>query len=121
MHHQQATPPSGNVIEVIGADNDVTASMPAIGILNEAIADEAEGQCVMVGSVTGINTSSFTAGEELYVGSTAGVLTNTKPTSTSKIKYKNCSSNKNLMQVMDKLKCLVLVGQMMYLIWLIEQ
>ena len=78
-----ATPPSGNVIEVIGADNDVTASMPAIGILNEAIADEAEGQCVMVGSVTGINTSSFTAGEELYVGSTAGVLTNTKPTSTS--------------------------------------
>ena len=78
-----ATPPSGNVIEVIGADNDVTASMPAIGILNEAIADEAEGQCVMVGSVTGINTSSFTAGQELYVGSTAGVLTNTKPTSTS--------------------------------------
>ena len=78
-----ATPPSGNVIEVIGADNDVTASMPAIGILNEAIADEAEGKCVMVGSVTGINTSSFTAGEELYVGSTAGVLTNTKPTSTS--------------------------------------
>ena len=78
-----ATPPSGNVIEVIGADNDVTGSMPSIGILNEAIADEAEGQCVMVGSVTGINTSSFTAGEELYVGSTPGVLTNTKPTSTS--------------------------------------
>ena len=78
-----ATPPSGNVIEVIGADNDVTGSMPAIGILNEAIADEAEGQCVMVGSVTGINTSSFTAGEELYIGSTLGVLTNTKPTSTS--------------------------------------
>ena len=78
-----ATPPSGNVIEVIGADNDVTGSMPSIGILSEEIADEAEGQCVMVGSVTGINTSSFTAGEELYIGSTPGVLTNTKPTSTS--------------------------------------
>ena len=38
-----ATPPSGNVVEVIAADYDTSTSMPAIGDLNETIANEAEG------------------------------------------------------------------------------
>ena len=39
-----ASPPSGNVIEVIAADYDDVAKMPAIGILKETIADTAEGE-----------------------------------------------------------------------------
>src|SRR5210317_1812143 len=75
-----ATPPSGNVIEVIAADANVASSMPAIGVLNETIADEAEGKAVMFGAVSGIDTSSFTIGDELYVSTTAGEFTATKPT-----------------------------------------
>jgi hypothetical protein len=73
-----ATPPSGNVIEVIAADYDDATKMPAIGILNETIANEAEGAAVMMGAVSGIDTSSFSIGDELYVGNN-GALTNTKP------------------------------------------
>jgi len=73
-----ASPPSGNVIEVIAADYDDVAKMPAIGILKETIADEAEGEAVMMGALSGIATDGFTAGDELYVGAD-GALTNTKP------------------------------------------
>ena len=78
-----ATPPSGNVIEVIEADANDAAKMPAIGVLNETIADEAEGAAVMFGAVSGIDTSSFTIGDELYVSETAGEFTATKPTAFS--------------------------------------
>ena len=46
--------------------------MPSIGILNETIADEAEGEAVMFGTVQGIDTSSFSIGDELYVSTTSG-------------------------------------------------
>lgn len=73
-----ASPPSGNVVEVIAADYDAEANMPAIGILNETLADDGEGVAVMMGAVSGIDTDDFTAGDELYVGAD-GALTNTKP------------------------------------------
>ena len=73
-----ATPPSGNVVEIIAADYDTSTSMPAIGVLNETLANEAEGKAVMFGAVSGIDTSSFSAGDELWVGNN-GAFTNTKP------------------------------------------
>ena len=73
-----ANPPNGNVIEVIAADYDDSTKMPAIGILNETIADEAEGSAVMMGAVSGIDTSGFSIGDELYVGN-LGAFTNSKP------------------------------------------
>lgn len=73
-----ANPPSGNVVEVIAADYDTSANMPAIGVLNETLANEAEGQAIMFGAVSGIDTSSFSAGDELWVGNN-GAFTNTKP------------------------------------------
>ena len=73
-----ASPPSGNIIEVIAADYDDVAKMPAIGILKETIANEAEGEAVMSGALSGIATGSFTPGDELYAGAD-GALTNTKP------------------------------------------
>ena len=79
-----ATPPSGNVIEVKLADNNGTNSMPAIGILNEDL-DAAggtndEGEAIMFGRISGIDTSAFSVGDEVFVSDTAGALTATKPT-----------------------------------------
>jgi hypothetical protein len=79
-----ATPPSGNVIEVIAADYDTASAMPAIGVLNETIADEAEGAAVMMGAVSGIDTDSFNIGDELYVGN-AGAFINSKPTANNQL------------------------------------
>jgi len=80
-----ANPPSGNIVEVIRADNDDSSKMPAIGVLNETLAVDAEGECVMLGSVSGIATNSFNIGDELYVSDTPGEFTNTKPTGTSNL------------------------------------
>ena len=82
-----ATPPSGNVIEVIKADYDDATKMPAIGVLNETIANEGEGAAVMMGAVSGFDTSSFSIGDELYVGND-GAFTNTKPTATNQLVQK---------------------------------
>jgi len=79
-----ATPPSGNVIEIKRADNNGTNSMPAIGILNEDL-DAAggandEGEAIMFGRISGIDTSAFSVGDELFVSDSPGGLTATKPT-----------------------------------------
>jgi hypothetical protein len=79
-----ATPPSGNVIEVKLADNDGTDSMPAIGILNEGLdaagGENDEGEAIMFGRISGIDTSAFSVGDEVFVSDTAGALIATKPT-----------------------------------------
>jgi hypothetical protein len=79
-----ASPPSGNVIEVIAADKSAASTMPAIGVLNETLADNGEGECIAFGSVTGIDTSSFSAGDPIYVGASGG-FTITKPSGTDLI------------------------------------
>lgn len=79
-----ATPPSGNVLEVIAADNTSASTMPAVGVLNSTLANTAEGQAVAFGALSGIDTSSFTAGDEVFVG-VSGALTTTKPTGTNYI------------------------------------
>ena len=79
-----ASPPSGNVIEVIAADNSAASTMPAIGVLKAALADDAEGTAIALGRVSGLNTNSYTAGDALYVG-TSGGFTSTKPTGTALI------------------------------------
>jgi hypothetical protein len=58
--------------------------MPAFGIAKDDILNGATGTIVIAGEISGINTSSFTIGDELYVG-TGGALTATKPTGTALI------------------------------------
>jgi len=70
--------------QVARADNSSASSMPAFGIVSDDIANGATGTIIIGGEVSGINTSSFTVGDELYVG-TAGALTATKPTGTALI------------------------------------
>jgi hypothetical protein len=53
----------------------------AIGVLNETLADEAEGQMTILGEIRGVNTSGFTVGDKVYLGATGG-YTNVKPTAT---------------------------------------
>jgi hypothetical protein len=56
------------------------ATMPSIGVTVEGIADGAFGRVMQVGLVENVDTSSFDAGDTLYVSSTvAGVLVKTAP------------------------------------------
>ena len=66
------------------ADNSSAATMPCFGLTADAIANGATGVVVTAGELSGVNTSSFTEGDELYVG-TGGALTATKPTGTALI------------------------------------
>ena len=77
---------SGHTTEtqVALADNSSASTMPAFGIVKDNIANGATGTIVLAGEITGINTSSFTVGAELFVG-TAGALTATRPTGTALI------------------------------------
>ena len=65
---------------VVLADADSEAlSAPTLGITAEAIANGAEGFVCPFGLVRGIDTSAFTAGNPIYLSSTAGDFTATKP------------------------------------------
>ncbi len=70
-----------SVPEVELAENDVTASMPAIGLAFESITNSANTRVVISGRLSGaIDTSAFTAGDTIYISSTAGEVTATRPT-----------------------------------------
>jgi hypothetical protein len=71
--------------EIELADNNGTGTYPAIGLLYDDIDAGAEGLVVISGSIFGLDTSSYTAGDALYVDSTPGDLTTTKPIGTSQI------------------------------------
>jgi len=79
-----ATPPNGNLIEVALADNNGVNKMPALGILNEDLdasgGNNDEGDAIMFGKVSGIDTSAFEVGDEVFVSDVPGGLTTTKPT-----------------------------------------
>lgn len=74
---------SGNNITIAPADADDSAKMPAIGMTTSAIANGAEGTVVILGVVNGLDTTAFTAGDTVYVSTTAGALTTTAPTGES--------------------------------------
>lgn len=68
------------------ADADNAALNPAIGIATSQFTEAAAGTVVMSGRATGLNTGSWSAGDSLYVSTTAGTLVNSRPTgSTTKV------------------------------------
>lgn len=69
-----------DLIEVELADASLSSNMPAIGIANDSITNSVTGQIVKSGRIANIDTSAFTAGDEVFVSETAGSLTNTAPT-----------------------------------------
>ena len=73
---------SGNDPEIAIADADDPAKMPAFGITTAAIANNTKGNVIVFGNYIGIDTSSFSVGDELYVSNT-GTLINTRPSASA--------------------------------------
>jgi hypothetical protein len=69
-----------SVIEIELADSDNANAMPAVGIANDSITNSTTGQVVLSGRVANIDTSTYSLGDSLYVDTTAGALTATRPT-----------------------------------------
>lgn len=55
------------------------ATFPVIGLATTSITNGSDGVVIVSGIFSGVNTSSYTAGDILYVGTTGG-LTDTMPT-----------------------------------------
>ena len=70
---------SGNTPTVALADADDAAKMPAFGLAYADLADAATGSIITFGDITNIDTAGFVLDNPLYVSTTAGVLTQTKP------------------------------------------
>jgi len=71
---------SGTIPTVDLADADNASAMPAFGLVYANANDQAEVQIVSFGNLENVNTGSFSAGDTLYVSTTAGALTNSAPT-----------------------------------------
>lgn len=69
---------SGNTITVAAARADDIDKL-AIGVLDETLADQAEGRMIVLGEIKNVNTASFATGDRIYLGETGG-YTNTPPT-----------------------------------------
>lgn len=92
VHNQSgATINKGDVVYVSGthssgkpiislADNNGTNTYPAIGLVYADVADGNDGQVIISGQLLNVDTSSYSAGDALYLHSTAGALTTTRPT-----------------------------------------
>jgi hypothetical protein len=72
---------NGNKILIDLADSDASGKYPAIGLAAGAIANNSDGEVTVYGELAGVDTSSYSVGDVLYLSSTAGALTNTRPTS----------------------------------------
>jgi hypothetical protein len=82
--------PKGSVVYINGATgnkptvalsqgNSDATSAQTLGLLQTTLANNAEGNVVIVGAVTDLNTSAFTEGQQLYLSpTTAGTYTATK-------------------------------------------
>ena len=79
-----ATGVTGTVADVIAADAAIPSAMPATYVLNQSIANNAQGIAIIVGTITGVDTSSFSPGDVIFVAAGGG-YTNVKPTGTNLI------------------------------------
>lgn len=72
---------TGNVPNIGLAKADAAATLPAVGVTLDAIANNAFGQVMKTGVLAGYDTSAFAAGATVWVSAaTAGTYTNTRPT-----------------------------------------
>ena len=76
---------SGDVPTVGLADADNSAAMPAFGMAFADANNNAEVTVVTFGTITGLDTSSYSAGDTVYVSTTAGDLTATPPAGESSL------------------------------------
>lgn len=70
----------GNTTVVSKADADAAAKMPAFGLAAKTVGNNAALEVYTFGTLSNIDTSSYSEGDELFVSTTAGALTDTAPT-----------------------------------------
>ena len=70
---------TGNALNVYPADASDVNRMPAAFVLNEQLIAGAEGEAILEGFINGVDTSTFAAGDDVYVA-VGGGYTNVKPT-----------------------------------------
>jgi len=70
---------TGENVNIELADSSNSANMPAIGLLEETLANNASGRAIISGRIKNIDTSGLVAGASVYVNG-SGTLTSTKPT-----------------------------------------
>ena len=76
---------SGNEPVVSKADADDASKMPAFGLAEADANNNAAVNVVTFGTLYDVNTSSFSAGDTVYVSTTAGAITATAPTGESSL------------------------------------
>jgi len=76
--HQTGTSGAAT-FEVVAANASSASTMPAHFVLLETLADEAEGRGLLMGRISGVNTSGFSEGDTIYVAAGGG-YTNSPPT-----------------------------------------
>lgn len=74
---------SGEVPEVLLADADGAGTMPAAGLIATGGNAGAEVWIISLGELKGVNTSTFSEGDTLYVSTTAGALVASPPAGSS--------------------------------------
>ena len=75
---------TGGTAIVVAASASVASKMPSHGILNQQLTVGSDGFATILGQVTGVNTSTFSPGDTVYVGSSGG-YTNVKPTGSTNL------------------------------------
>ena len=70
---------SGNTTVVSKADANDAAKMPSFGVAAEAVSANNPVDIYTFGLLSGLDTSSYSEGDELFVSNTAGTLTDTPP------------------------------------------
>lgn len=65
------------------ADSDGAGTYPAIGLVHSDVPDATEGYVLISGTLANLDTSSYIAGEALYLSTTAGELVNVRPSDAS--------------------------------------
>jgi len=75
---------TGNTYHVDAARADTASKMPAAGVLAQQLTADQEGEMIIAGFINGVDTSTFTAGDEIYVGATGGFV-NSAPTGESNL------------------------------------
>lgn len=64
---------------LVGPANQAsTATMPALGLLAQDLANNADGDCIIIGELQNFNTSTYSINQELFVGGQG--LSGTRPT-----------------------------------------
>jgi hypothetical protein len=76
---------SGNTPEVSKADADDASKMAAFGLAEDDASLNTAVNIVTFGTLYDLDTSAFSAGDTVYVDTTAGGLTNTAPTGESSL------------------------------------